>query len=267
MMNFSDLLHPTSWSWIKSKTTWPALDLHCYGRSLHLVGSMHLGLSSMTPLPHGLIIKLRDCDALIVEADITQVTFDLWPYRKEPVSIDQRLSTELILQLRRRCHEYQLDISHFSTLSTWQIALLLQHHQAQRLGLRPEYGIDRQALNLAKKFQRPIVELEGCKQQLALLSSLPEDGKQLLHDTLMHWHSNARMLQAMIRWWLSGEAIAPSLIPQALSLSLTHHLLINRNRQWVSNLCQLPKGKYVVVVGALHLLGDESLPKLLSKLH
>ncbi|MCL7708426.1 TraB/GumN family protein, partial [Enterobacter kobei] len=80
----------------------------------------------------------------------------------------------------------------------WQVALILQANQAQRLGLRPDFGIDYQLLNAAQTHQVKVNELEGAQSQVELLRRLPQDGLALLEDTLIHWHTNARLLQIMI---------------------------------------------------------------------
>lgn len=64
-------------------------------------------------------------------------------------------------------------------LPLWQIAMVLQATQAQRLGLRGDYGIDYQLLNLARARSLPIIELEGTDSQIALLRQLPDDGLML----------------------------------------------------------------------------------------
>lgn len=52
---------------------WPALDIVLPGqRYFHLVGSIHMGTRDMAPLSERLINKLREADALIVEADISE---------------------------------------------------------------------------------------------------------------------------------------------------------------------------------------------------
>ncbi len=66
----------------------PALDITLPGeRYLHLVGSIHMGTRDMSPPPAGLLKKIRQADALIVEADITgnETPFaDLPPARRWP---------------------------------------------------------------------------------------------------------------------------------------------------------------------------------------
>lgn len=55
-----------------SSYSWPALDITLPGeRYLHLVGSIHMGTRDMSPPPARLLKKIRQADALIVEADIS----------------------------------------------------------------------------------------------------------------------------------------------------------------------------------------------------
>lgn len=244
---------------------WPAQDIRLDNRLLHLVGSIHMGTRDMQPLPTRLLRQLQKADALIVEADITQggSPFDeLAP--REPLSI--RLTSDEQARLAALCSELHLSLTMFDTLPAWQIALMLQAQQAQRLGLRPDYGIDFQLLQAAKTLNKPVIELEGAEAQIALLKSLPDDGMALLQDTLTHWHTNARLLQMMVSWWLDAPPREPRIaLPSTFSTALNDTLISQRNAQWCDRLQALPSGQYVVAVGALHLYGEENLPELLQR--
>jgi uncharacterized protein YbaP (TraB family) len=57
---------------------WPGLDISLSGgQHLHLVGSIHMGTQGMSPLPPGLIKRLKRADALVVEADISGMSHRL----------------------------------------------------------------------------------------------------------------------------------------------------------------------------------------------
>lgn len=247
---------------------YPALDITLPNeRYLHLVGSIHMGTEGMYPLPHALLHKLNQADALIVEADITDASS---PFGHNAVAepLIDRLSEEHYQQLLQRCEELGNDPQIMAYLPAWQIALMLQAHQAQRLGLRGEYGIDYQLLKAASAQGKEIIELEGAQMQLDLLEALPDNGMLLLHDTLIHWHTNARLLQTMIGWWLEHHSDNNQI---ALSPTFSHHLydvlMVQRNKRWQQQLEQLTPGHYVVAVGALHLYGDGNLPDLLKPGH
>ncbi|MGK3142660.1 TraB/GumN family protein [Pantoea sp. C2G6] len=244
---------------------WPATDVWLGDRQLHLVGSIHMGTRDMQPLPARLLRQLQQADALIVEADITQGGSPFDHYGDRP-ALATRLDSSAMQKLTALCQEMSLALSLFDTLPAWQVALMLQAQQAQRLGLRPDYGIDYQLLQAAKNLGKPVIELEGAEAQIALLTSLPDDGMALLQDTLLHWHTNARLLQLMVSWWLETPPRQPEItLPATFSQALNDTLIGQRNAQWHDRLQRLAAGNYVVAVGALHLYGEDNLPDMLKK--
>jgi len=105
----------------------------------------------------------------------------------------------------------------------------------------------------------------SAEEQLQLLRNLPEGGLALLSDTLEHWHTNARLLQLMIGWWMQTPPKEVSLtLPGTFSSELNDVLMNARNQRWCHFLQQLPAGRYVVAVGALHLYGECNLLDLLK---
>ena len=248
-----------------ARYAYPAQDMALGDRRLHLVGSIHMGTQTMMPLPAALQKKLALADALIVEADITA---GVSPFSESDfcAPLAERLSDEELRKLQRLCREVAIDAAVIDRLPAWQIALMLQAQQAQRLGLRTDYGIDYQLLGAARMQGKKIIELEGPQAQLALLKALPDNGLALLQDTLEHWHTNARLLQTMIGWWLeTPPADSRPALPGTFSSALNEVLMLQRNQRWRQDLAALPPGNYVVAVGALHLYGEGNLPDLLKK--
>ena len=179
--------------------------------------------------------------------------------------IAERLSEAQLSELENRVNEQGLSLFRFDSQPLWQIAMVLQATQAQRLGLRPDYGIDYQLLTAARAAELPVQELEGADSQIDLLCQLPDGGKALLDDTLTHWHTNARLLQVMIGWWLQQPpSNGTASLPNTFSQSLYDVLMVKRNEAWRDTLLALPPGRYVVAVGALHLYGEGNLPQMLK---
>ena len=245
--------------------SWPAIDISLPGgRELHLVGSIHMGTRDMSPLPPKLVKKLQQADVLIVEADISgnEAPFDNLPVC---APLAERLTATQLARLEKLADEQGLPLARFDTQPLWQIAMVMQATQAQKLGLRPDYGIDYQLLQAARQASLPIQELEGASRQIALLLQLPDNGLALLEDTLTHWHTNARLLQVMIGWWLEQPPTdRNSPLPNTFSQSLYDVLMVQRNQAWRDMLLALPPGRYVVAVGALHLYGEGNLPQMLK---
>ncbi len=261
------LIRAARWAGLLSPThySYPAIDVVLAGgRYLHLVGSIHMGTQNMAPLPRQLIRKVSQADALIVEADIS-TSESPFGDPEDLAPLNQRVDQQQYQQIGQLCDELGTPLWSLSSLPCWQVALMLQATQAQRLGLRGEYGIDFQLLNWAKTNDKKVIELEGAEQQLELLKQLPEGGRGLLDDTLTHWHTNARLLQTMISWWLeSRPSVGIDSLPSTFGNALYDVLMHQRNQRWKQQLESLPAGNYVVAVGALHLYGEGNLPNLLN---
>ncbi|HBC6680506.1 TPA: TraB/GumN family protein [Escherichia coli] len=262
-----DLLYrvKTLWAALRGNHyTWPAIDISLPGnRHFHLIGSIHMGSHDMAPLPTRLLKKLKNADALIVEADVS--TSDT-PFANLPAceALEERISEDQLQNLQHISQEMGISPSLFSTQPLWQIAMVLQATQAQKLGLRAEYGIDYQLLQAAKQQHKPVIELEGAENQIAMLLQLPDKGLALLDDTLTHWHTNARLLQQMMSWWLNAPPQNNDItLPNTFSQSLYDVLMHQRNLAWRGKLRAMPPGRYVVAVGALHLYGEGNLPQML----
>lgn len=256
--------------WIKINQTthypYPAVDITLPNKiSLHLVGSIHMGVPTMSPLSNVLINEIKNADAIIVEADIST---DVQPFDQASLfreSLETRLNSALFSQITHHCEDLSLPLYQLENKPLWQIALILQSTQAMQLGLQPQYGIDYQVIQYANEYKRNIIELEGIGDQVALLLNFPQDGQQLLEDTLKNWHDNARTLQIMINWWLNynnREKQPP--LPNTFSKAVFDILMESRNQKWASLLSKLPAGRYVVTVGALHLFGEENLIDILT---
>lgn len=243
---------------------YPAYDAQMpNGSQFHLVGSIHMGTRRMSPLPSALLKQIENSDGLIVEVDITKpISFnspDDYPH------LEQRLSSAEYQALIERCHSLGLDIDSIVYKPGWHAALALQAMQASHNGLHSEYGIDYQVIQAAYNMDIPVIELEGADRQMQLLTQIPNNGIPLLQDSLAHWQDNDEIMQIMIDWWLAEKTKPQELnLPYGMSSDLYNLLITGRNTLWNQQLTAYPKGKYVVVVGALHLYGDNNLPDLLN---
>ncbi|WP_192457299.1 TraB/GumN family protein [Musicola keenii] len=243
---------------------YPAVDVEVEPqRHFHLVGSIHMGTVDMSPLPPALLQQLDGAAALIVEADIADSGSPFDTIGAEP-PMAERLTADTLQRLQRLCDELSFSYASLDHLPAWQAALMLQARQAMMLGLRPGYGIDYQLIHAARERTLPIIELEGQQSQMELLLQLPQDGMLLLEDTLHHWHTNARLLQTMVSWWVSDKPVHIGNVPPTFGNQMTEMLMHQRNQRWQQQLLALPAGRYVVAVGALHLYGEGNLSQLLA---
>ena len=113
-----DLLYrvKTLWAALRGNHyTWPAIDISLPGnRHFHLIGSIHMGSHDMAPLPTRLLKKLKNADALIVEADVS--TSDT-PFANLPAceALEERISEDQLQNLQHISQEMGISPSLFST--------------------------------------------------------------------------------------------------------------------------------------------------------
>jgi len=150
-----------------------------------------------------------------------------------------------------------------TTLSSMRLA---------ELGLRPEMGIDQHFLDLALG-NKPVLELESAAQQIELLLDFP-DQDLLMAQTLVQLDDIDLYLRPIYDAWRAGDAA------QLNRLLLTDErqrhpefqplyekLFDQRNRAMTSKIegFLAGSGRYFVVVGAGHLVGEEGIISLLER--
>ena len=237
------------------------------GLTFTLLGSVHAGKDRFYPLPSLFNKRLKEADALFVEANIKLKTPLHFP---KGLPTSKHINTEEKIQLKNIAKELKLPFETLLSLPPWQTSMLMQMEQIKRMDLDPEQGIDLYALSQSKKWKIPVIGLETLQEQIDLLSNAGEDGIALLHDTLKHWEESKTRLPCIIKAWEYGDAKALTYIVENETgkNAFEKKLLEDRNHQWVKKLTdkkQIKAKNYVLVVGALHLYGKEGLINLLRE--
>ncbi|MGF1770554.1 TraB/GumN family protein [Enterovibrio makurazakiensis] len=231
-----------------------------------LMGSVHLGKPDFYPLPNVIESRFRQADALIVEADVnndTQVTFPQGKPTSELVDSTQRDALATIAK------ELGYPESVLLNMPPWQTAMVLQLAQSQTLDLQQALGIDLHFLSRTKNLNIPVKTFETVQEQIDLLAGTGDHGLALLDDTLTHWALSKEFMPCLIEAWHVGDNEKMTTIVDEMgdASDFERKLLIDRNINWIKMLtdsAQMPKGEYVVIVGALHLPGEEGLLTLLN---
>lgn len=153
----------------------------------------------------------------------------------------------------------------------WLAALTLEQAGIARLGLDPASGVDQQFATRAVADHKPLIGLETLEEQLGLFAHLPlAEQRRYLEGTLDEQDRLADELDALIGAWRAGDAqtlerLMGKEFKDAPELIAT--LTTERNRKWMRTLTPLlsEEGNYLVVVGALHLVGRDGLVELLRR--
>ncbi|MGX9460440.1 TraB/GumN family protein [Shewanella sp. A14] len=232
----------------------------------YLLGSLHIGRSDFYPLPQVIEKAFLQSDALVVEADISNV---------DTVSLLNEfggLKSDIAHDVNQRRYEYCL--SHtvlcqgLAPYAPWLQSAQISMSRYVDLGYSAELGVD--AYFMANLGAKALLELESMQFQFELISSFSTETQlQMLDDAINV--SDVEML-ALVNAWRHGNAqqLADIMEDQAGdSDELLTKLLWQRNHTMSMKVIELLKNKQYkqlfVVVGAGHIVGQQSIPFLLMQ--
>jgi hypothetical protein len=248
--------------------------------AVYLLGSIHVlregdaALSAVAENAYG------DAERLVMEVDLDD------PGETDPMAmleVTQRLgllpegqSLRGILgsdyeSLNRRAQQAGLDLAPLDRFAPWLVATTLLQIELARRGFSAELGLEQVLARRAAADDKPIQGLETTAQQLELLAGMPMPmQKHFLAMTLDESAELDREIGELVRAWKTGdtEALAGLLSDEFDEFpDLYRRLTVDRNRAWVDKLTELldDRDDYLVVVGALHLVGDDSVVDLLEQ--
>ncbi|WP_323844669.1 TraB/GumN family protein [Microbulbifer magnicolonia] len=251
------------------------------GQTVYLLGSVHLATPDFYPLRASIERAYAASDALVVEADILAAEGDMALQQRIMMeslypgdrSLRDDLSPAVFKQLQSWLEQRQLPESLFIRQRPAIAMITMSMVEMRAQGLDPGLGIDRHFLKKAKRQGKPIVELEGVLQQLQLLNELENPGL-LLQQTLAQLKDIETFVPRITSAWKAGDIdtlyrliIADNLAEYPEFAPLYETLFFRRNRAMADKIADsAPAYKSLfVIVGAGHLIGNESVIELLKK--
>ena len=246
--------------------------------TIYLLGSLHVLKSDDYPLPAAIEKAYSSSQKVVFETDLSamsdanmqakMLTMGLYP---EGESLSRNLSGGTLDMLQTKLTEMGMPIQQFERFKPWLIALTLATFEIQRLGYSPQMGIDMHFYNRAKADEKDLDFLEPIETQMELLGNMDDaDQDSFLTQTLEEMDVINEMSADMVTYWKAGDAES---LYELLNKSFEKHpiirdrLLLKRNMEWVSHIEVFTKEtqNVLVIVGAGHLVGPESVVDLLKK--
>ncbi|KJF85442.1 TraB/GumN family protein [Photobacterium phosphoreum] len=237
-------------------------------REFYVLGSIHAGKEAMFPLPDVFLEQWQQADALIVEANILQQS-NVAPTLAPPFT-HQALSESTLQQLQKISKTLNLSFDQLLQQPPWLTAVTLQLALADKLDLKSDYGIDYVLLQRAQQQKLPIHELESVSQQFNMLENLPDNGAPMLIETINEWDKTQSSLRCLVKVWQHGDSnkLEQLFNESQFDPTTDDALIFDRNQHWAETLAHTTpyqSGKFMVVVGAFHLIGDQGLPNLMKQ--
>jgi uncharacterized protein YbaP (TraB family) len=140
-----------------------------------------------------------------------------------------------------------------------------------REGFNPLSGVDMQIALLAQGDGKPLQGLETAADQLRLFARLSMDEQREMLRSILDEKDPISQLREIVTAWRSGDTatLEKELRKGAEeSPELFRKLTTERNLRWlpqIEKMLQDPKDDYLVVTGALHMVGRDGLVELLRR--
>ena len=238
--------------------------------NLYVIGSVHVGTSSMYPLPKIITDTLTQGSGLIVETDTRDTNGVTYP--PQTVKTKDILNQKQLTQLSAMAKSLGLNSERYTNMAPWATAIALQNDHLSQLGYHAENGVDTRMLSQATLHNIPVIGLEKLQFQIDLLTQQPDDGKELLLGMLKEWKSSKTTMQCLIQSWKAGDENNLMRFAEAdgMSAQMRDDVVDKRNLDWANKLSSTrfypnPQGNYVMVVGVLHLIGPNNVLDLMEK--
>ncbi len=281
-MSLRSLAPMLAWALLSSSAaaeTHPVSMWKAEGRDnvVYLLGSVHLLRREDHPLPAVIEAAYEDAEFLYMELDMddlnpadVQAASNRLGLIRGDESLESLVGVEKYAEASRLADEMDLPLDLLSKTEPWLAAVTLEQMVLLRIGFNPLYGIEMHMAMQASQDGKRIEGFETIEEQLAFLDGLTLAAQtELLMRTLAEGAEVEAMMDDMVRAWRHGDVgflEATMLDEMAESRELYETIVVDRNRRWTETIVDLldEKHDYLVVVGALHLVGDEGVPALLS---
>ncbi len=248
------------------------------GNTSYLGGTIHLLKQTDYPLPKEYEQAYHASETLVLETDISKLSeaeFQLTMMNKLNYSAGKTLSTSLkkdtLKQLKHYLKQKQLPFGHFEQFKPALVSLSLQSLEMAKLGMT-QSGVDAYYHRKALQDKRKIHYLESPEQQIDFIANMGK-GKEdeMILQTINEMKELPKLLATLKQAWRQGE---PDKLHeyatkdwQADFPETYQQILIQRNQNWLPHIEAMLKTPTteLVLVGALHLSGEQGILKTLEK--
>ena len=245
---------------------------------LYLGGTIHVLSKDDYPLPEAFELAYQNTDDIVLETDTVALTapevqgqiLNAMSYQDHR-GLSNVLDREVYSQLDTLLKSKGLPIAVFDSFTPAGAVMALTQFELQRLGLIGVEGVDAHFGGRAISDNKESIFLESFEEQLGFIESMNQlDPNLLIKSGIRDLQQIESMWGELLSAWRSGnleqlEAIGIDEMKRDFP-SLYQTILVKRNDQWLKEVkaMMLTQDKEFILVGALHMAGDDGLIKRLK---
>jgi len=193
--------------------------------------------------------------------------------RTDGKTLQQSVSVETWEKFEAYATKNNLPVANFQGFKPWFVGLILNVTEMQKIGLNPALGLDKHFMDRAAKAGKPAKGLETGESQIAIFDNMnPKQQEQFLQEALNETAEMRAKIEELHSTWRNAddktlfEKMAAEMRKEYPELYESINPV--RNKLWLPKLEALlkdnDKDDVLVVVGALHLVGDDGVVKMLT---
>lgn len=250
------------------------------GATVYLLGSFHLLREQDYPLPTEVGDAFEDAESVVFEIAPSELerqdnpaTLRRLARSADGLRLSQRLDPARLATLESTLAKRGLTLAQFDEFAPWLVNGQLVADISRGAGYRHEFGVDKHLMKRAREAGKPVAGLETFEDQMRASAAAPvAEQMATLQALLAAPDAVASAFDALRAAWTSGDVdTLDRLTRQGMKQSSpVSYRLVNtdRNVQWLPKLVELlqrPAGQdTLVVIGSMHLLGDDGVLSLLA---
>jgi uncharacterized protein YbaP (TraB family) len=245
---------------------------------VYLLGSIHMLRAQDHPLPAAIYDAYDDAEKLIMELDMD----DMNPVESQALSnelgliqdgrsLSDLMGDELYAEAEQLAVAAQIPLALLANAEPWFAAMNVEIMLLMRMGFNPSLGVESTLLERAQPDRKEILGFETIRQQLEFLDGLSAEAQQeMLIQALADGAEMRETMDGMIDAWRKGDVgyLERNLLADMQDFpELNQTIVVDRNVSWTDAIEDLLDDEidYLIVVGTLHLVGEDGVPNLLTR--
>ena len=246
--------------------------------AVYILGSIHLLRPEDHPLPTAIDAAYEDAEVIVMELDMddldpayTQAAFNAAGVLPDGTTLRDMMGEDDYRAAEEAAEVIDIPLDMLARSEPWLAAMTVELMMLYRSGFNPLLGVEMTMTNRAIADGKPIMGLETVDEQLGFLDGLPLPAqREMLLQTLAQSAGLEATVDGLVDAWRHGDTamLERELLAGIAEQRELHEILIvERNERWAGTIRSWlgDEDDYLVVVGALHLVGEDGVPALLDR--
>jgi uncharacterized protein YbaP (TraB family) len=252
--------------------------VHGAHNTVYLLGSVHVLRPEDSALPAEVQLAYTQAKTLVLEVNLNEVDAASmlvasmqYASLPEDQTLEGVLGPDLYRNFLAHANALGVEAEVLGNFQPWFAALMLDEAQMSKLGFAAASGVDEQLATRARSDHKTLIGLETVEDQFSIFSQLSlDEQRRYMRYSLASLDSAAGDIDATVAAWRQGDTQGlERLLNEDFKdfPDLRRRLTVDRNRHWLERIVPMLNDNqdYLVVVGALHLVGTGGLIDLLQK--